>query len=142
MLGIGFGSGGSHITYAMDRGDGVIVPEANECGDSISDARGARSSAAAIRWIVDVIKSQPDDEICAWIGAAGFSGASAAGIRNAFASYLPEMQSANKNVEVLIANDAVSLLKAAPLSGSGVVAVVGTGSIVMGAHPNGASLSS
>lgn len=36
---------------------------------------------------------------------------------------------------MFIANDAVSILKAPPLLGRGVAAIVGTGSVVMGVHP-------
>lgn len=135
MLGIGFDSGGSHTTFALDRGHGEVAPEGNECAYSISDARGSRSTKEAISWMMRVIEAQPDDEICAWIGAAGFSGAGASAIRDAFEPHLAEIADWDKNVEILIANDAVSLLKAPPLSGQGIAAIVGTGSVVMGAHP-------
>lgn len=135
MLGIGFDSGGSHTTYALNRGDGPVRTESNECSDSIADARGSRSTRAAINWIMRVIQSQPDDDICAWIGAAGFSGASSTAIHDAFEPFIAELQEEGRNIEILIANDAVSLLKAPPLNGKGVAAIVGTGSVVMGTHP-------
>jgi N-acetylglucosamine kinase-like BadF-type ATPase len=135
MIGIGFGSGGSHTTYAVERGAGESLPVANEYGESIADARSPNSTASAIRWMVNVINSQPDDEICVWIGAAGFSGSSAPRIMEAFRPHLAELSPAGRSIEVYVANDAVSLLKAPPLNGAGVVAVVGTGSVVMGSHP-------
>jgi N-acetylglucosamine kinase-like BadF-type ATPase len=136
LLGIGFDSGGSHTTYALDRGYGTVALEANECSESISDARGERSTRAAISWIMRVISSQTEDDICAWIGAAGFSAASAANIRQMFEPHIGDLRASGRNVDILVANDGVSLLKSPPLSGSGLAAIVGTGSVVMGAHPS------
>ncbi|MGI9098492.1 MAG: hypothetical protein ACR2H2_08385 [Solirubrobacteraceae bacterium] len=139
MLGIGFDSGGSRTTYALDLGGGPQLREGNESAVSLADARGAAAASAAIEWMVDVIKNQSDDDIVAWIGAAGFSAASAPAIQARFREPLralaAELEEEGRRCEVFIANDAVSLLKAPPLLGTGMAAVVGTGSVVIGAHP-------
>jgi len=135
MLGMGFASGGSHTTYAIDRGDGPVTPEGGECGESIADARDPDVRAAAVQWIVDRIIARPESEICAWIGAAGFSGPAEAGFKALFRPFLDRLAHSGKDVALFIANDAVSLLKAPPLNGSGIVTIVGTGSVVMGCHP-------
>lgn len=139
MLGIGIDSGGSRTSYACDQGEGAIQVSGNETGASIADARDAGAMRAAIEWIIDVVQSQSDPEICVWIGAAGFSASTAHSIVGQFAEPMRDlggwMEDQDRHCEVFIANDAVSLLKSPPLLGSGVVAIVGTGSVVMGAHP-------
>lgn len=135
MLGIGFGSGGSRTTIAIDHGDGPITPEINEFGESISDARGGRSRTEAMEWISQRILALDEPELCVWIGAAEFSGASAATIQEELRPFVKALASSGKDIDLFIANDAVSLLKAPPLNGAGIVTVVGTGSVVMGAHP-------
>ena len=138
MLAIGFDSGGTRTSYAITRGDGVFESNGAEAGSSISDARDALAIQLAVDWIVDVIEEHDDEEISVWIGAAGFSGATASAIRGFFshriAKLAEECDRRNRSVDILIANDGVSLLKAPPLNGSGIVAIVGTGSVVMGTH--------
>src|SRR3954452_15403327 len=107
MLGIGFDSGGSRTTYSLNRGGEVVRSESSECADSIADARGSRSMRAATAWIAQVLESQSDEDVCAWIGAAGFSGSSAHAITEAFESVVPRLRDTGKNIEVFIANDAV-----------------------------------
>lgn len=140
MVGIGFDSGGSRTTYSIDRGDGPVVESGNETSASLADARGSASVQAAVRWIVEVIHDQQDDEIVAWIGAAGFSAATSRAIQEQFAVELHELsaklEEEERHCEVIVANDAVSILKAPPLGGAGVVGIVGTGSVVLGAHPS------
>ena len=135
MIGIGFDSGGTHTTFAYDTGQGPVWPNGNECSDSISNARGEKSMKAAADWIAKRILREDDDEICAWIGAAGFSGASAASFRALFEPAVHQIRKSGKRCALLIANDAVSILKAPPLYGKGVAAIIGTGSVVLGAHP-------
>jgi N-acetylglucosamine kinase-like BadF-type ATPase len=139
MLGIGFDTGGSRTTYSTDRGDGPQMESGNETSASLANARDNSSTQAAISWIIDVIHSQEDDEIVAWIGAAGFSAATSRAIEAQFAAPLRELSERleleDRHCEVYIANDAISILKAPPLLGAGVVAIVGTGSVVLGAHP-------
>lgn len=48
MLAIGFDSGGTHTTYALHRGNGPEWPSGNESADSISDARGSKSTRGAL----------------------------------------------------------------------------------------------
>jgi N-acetylglucosamine kinase-like BadF-type ATPase len=136
MLGIGFGSGGSRTTIAIDRGEGPITPEGNECGESISDARSDQSRIAAMEWISQRIRAQEERELCAWIGAVGFSGASVATVQEEFRPLVQALERNGRSVDLFIANDAVSLLKAPPMNGTGIIAVVGTGSVVMGTHPD------
>lgn len=136
MIAIGFDSGGTHTTYALEHGQGAVWPDGNECADSISNARSDASTRTAIRWIMNVIAQQKAEEICAWIGAAGFYGGNAAKYRALFDQFLVDFRETGKNCDIFMANDAVSLLKAPPLFGVGVVAIVGTGSVVLGAHPS------
>ena len=140
MLGIGIDSGGSRTSYACDQGEGAIHVSGNEAGASIADARDTGAIRTAIEWIVDVIRSQDDPEICAWIGAAGFSASTAHSITEQFSRPMRElgdwMEEEDRHCDVFIANDGVSLLKSPPLLGAGVVAIVGTGSVVMGSHPS------
>jgi N-acetylglucosamine kinase-like BadF-type ATPase len=139
LLGIGFDSGGSRTSYGCYGGTCAIQVSGNEAGVSIADARDADAIRTAIGWIIDIIQSQSDPEICAWIGAAGFSASTAHSIVEQFFKPMRDLgewiQDHDRQCEVFIANDAVSILKAAPLLGNGVVAIVGTGSVVMGAHP-------
>jgi len=139
VLAIGFDSGGTRTTYATTRGGGVFDSNGAEAGSSIADARDPLAFRMAIDWIIDVIEEHSDeDEIVVWIGAAGFSAATASTIKTAFAPRIAKLAEdcdrQNRTVDVLIANDAVSLLKAPPLNGTGIVAIVGTGSVVMGTH--------
>ena len=140
MLGIGIDSGGSRTSYACDRGEGAIQVSGNEAGASIADARDGGAIRTAIEWIVDVIRSQDDPEVCVWIGPAGFSASTAHSIVEQFAAPMRDlgvwMEERDRHCDVFIANDAVSLLKSPPLLGSGVVAIIGTGSVVMGAYPS------
>lgn len=140
MLGIGVTSGGTRTNYALTRGDGALEVSRNETGASIADARGREGVALVGEWIADVVPSQDDDEMCVWIGAAGFSAATAREIAERLSPSMRllanRLEEADKQCEVFICNDAVALLKAPPLLGSGVVAIVGTGSVVMGAHPS------
>lgn len=139
MLGIGFDSGGNQTSFSLNRGEGAISVSGNEAGASIADARDDVSVKLAIEWMVSVIAAQPDEDICVWIGAAGFSAATAHAIANRFAGPLQELRAQlddeDRSCEIFIANDAVSILKAPPLLGNGVVAIVDTGSVVMGVHP-------
>lgn len=135
MLAIGFDSGGSHTTCVMNRGQGPILGLASETGDSISNARGEQSARAAVDWICHVIRGESDTEICAWIGAAGFYGGTAAKFRQLFEAPANRLRALGRDISLFIANDAVSILKSPPLSGSGVAAVVGTGSVALGSHP-------
>jgi N-acetylglucosamine kinase-like BadF-type ATPase len=140
MLGVGIDSGGTRTTFAVDNGSGPHVNVDNECGASISDSRNSESVRLAFEWITEIIQEQDDDEICVWIGAAGFDASTAKAIGEMSARPVGALadwaQRANKSLEVFIANDAVSLLKAPPLNGAGIVAIIGTGSVVMGAHPD------
>lgn len=139
MLGIGFDSGGTHTSYALNRGEGGVPSKANEAGDSISSARGERARASAVEWIVDVIARQQDEHICAWIGAAGFSASTARAVVDLFEAPLKRLvarlEEENRHCEIFLCNDAIAILKAPPLLGAGVAAVVGTGSVVLGTHP-------
>jgi BadF/BadG/BcrA/BcrD ATPase family protein len=139
MLGIGFDSGGSRTTYVLDRGDGPQTRPGNEAAVSLADARAQASIDAAITWMLELIRNQDDDEIVAWIGAAGFSAGAIGAIKDRFERPVQELarqlEADGRLCEIFIANDAVSILKAPPLLGSGVAAVVGTGSVVLGAHP-------
>lgn len=144
MVGLGFDSGGSRTTFAIDRGGGAERPPGSEIAVSLSDARGETSIEATIDWIVTVIADHADDdEVVAWIGAAGFSASTAPALGRQFTEQLRPVREAveatGRNLEVFIANDAVSILKAPPLLGAGVAAIVGTGSAVLGAHPSCAS---
>lgn len=140
MLGIGFDSGGSRTSYSRASDGEANEASDNEAGWSIADARDPESMAAAIEWIMDVIEDQEADEVCAWIAAAGFSAATARTIRSRFEPRIRNLarlcEREDRSVEIFIANDAVSLLKTPPLQGAGVVAIVGTGSVVLGAHPS------
>lgn len=140
MLGMGFDSGGTRTTYAVVGEDGSIETIGNEAGYSIADARDPEALGAAIEWIMDVIDNQEDDEIAVWVSAAGFSAATAKAIKGRFDTRLRALtrrcEQEDRTVQIFIANDGVSLLKAPPLNGAGVIAIVGTGSVVMGAHPD------
>jgi N-acetylglucosamine kinase-like BadF-type ATPase len=139
MLGLGFDSGGSRTTYAVDFGRGPEDETGNEATVSLADARAASSTDAAIDWMLEVVRIQDDDDIVAWIGAAGFSAAAVGGIQERFDRPIRELarqlEADGRHCEIFIANDAISILKAPPLGGAGVAAVVGTGSVVLGAHP-------
>lgn len=138
MLGIGFDSGGSRTTFALDRGAGPEAPAAHEIAASIAGARDADALAATVAWICDVLRAQTDAEMCAWVGAAGFSAATAHAISAEFTRPLHEVRhwltAHGRHCTVYLANDAVAILKAPPLLGHGIAAIVGTGSVVMGAH--------
>jgi N-acetylglucosamine kinase-like BadF-type ATPase len=140
MLGIGFDSGGTRTTYALAGADGLVEAVGNEAGYSIADARDPEALGAAVDWIMDVIEDQADDEIAVWISAAGFSSATAKAIKARFDPRIRSLartcEREERSVQILIANDGVGLLKAPPLNGAGVIAIVGTGSVVMGAHPD------
>jgi N-acetylglucosamine kinase-like BadF-type ATPase len=139
MLGLGFDSGGSRTTYAVDYGRGSEDESGNEAAVSLADARAAASTDAAIDWMLEVVRSQDDDDIVAWIGAAGFSAAAASSIQERFdqpiRNLARQLEADGRHCEILIANDAISILKAPPLEGAGLAAVIGTGSVVLGAHP-------
>jgi N-acetylglucosamine kinase-like BadF-type ATPase len=138
MVGLGFNSGGTRTTYAIDLGDGPTRPPGSEIGDSLSSARGGDSTQAAINWIVDLILSQDSEEVVTWIGAAGFSASTAESVKHQFTPRLHDITAAadrGQHFEIFITNDAVAILKAPPLNGAGVAAIVGTGSVVMGFHP-------
>jgi N-acetylglucosamine kinase-like BadF-type ATPase len=126
MLGIVIDGGGSRTSYALDNGDGSIDASGNEAGSSIADARDGAAMAAAVNWIMEVIEEQDDDEISAWISAAGFSAPPARAIKHHFEprvlAFKERCESEDRSVEILIANDAVSRLKAPPL--------------MMGVHPS------
>jgi N-acetylglucosamine kinase-like BadF-type ATPase len=138
MVGIGIDTGGSRTTYAIRRGDGTEARGGSEAGASLADARGADSSLEAIRWMLDVVRQENDDEVVVWIGAAGFSAVTREAIRKRFADHAEafEKEFEGRRLEILIANDGVSILKAPPLFGIGLAAIVGTGSVVMGWHPS------
>lgn len=140
MLGIGITSGGTRTNYALSRGEGALEVSRNETGSSIADARSRETVAQVGEWVADIVSSQDDDEICVWVGAAGFSASTARGIQERLApamrSLAKEMEESDRHCEVFLCNDAVALLKAPPLLGSGVVGIVGTGSVVLGAHPS------
>lgn len=136
MIGMGFDSGGTHTTFALHGAGGPEWPDGNECSDSISNARGEKSMRAAADWITERIERRDEKEVCAWIGAAGFSGASAPAFTELFERAVHRLRGSGKRVYLFIANDAVSILKAPPLYGRGVAAIIGTGSVVMGAHPD------
>ena len=134
---IGVDSGGTRTTCAYTRGQDseMIVKESSR---TLSDARGERSLRSTAEWIVERVldASEPDDETCVWIGAsAHVSAASCEALDEAFELPLRQLERENRDCEILIANDAVSLCKSPPLHGRGVVAIVGTGSIVLGSHP-------
>lgn len=139
MLAIGFDSGGSRTSYALMQGANFEVGA--DTNSSISDARDSVSVQLAVDWIVDVIEEHlHEEETYVWIGAAGYSGSTAKAIEAAFQRRLVRLKNrldeTDQQIDILIANDAVTLLKAPPLNGSGVVAIVGTGSVVMGTHPS------
>jgi len=140
VLGLGFDSGGTHTTAAAADETGVLDGVRNEVGYSIADARDPESLGSAVDWIMDVIEDQTDDEIAVWIAAAGFSAPTATAIAARFeprvGSLRRRLEKEDRSIQILIANDAVSLLKAPPLNGAGVIAIVGTGSVVIGAHPD------
>jgi N-acetylglucosamine kinase-like BadF-type ATPase len=139
VLSIGFDSGGTRTTYALAGEDGLLEALGNEAGYSIANARDPESLGAAIDWIMDVVEDQNDDEIAVWISAAGFSAATSKAIKAKFEPRIRSLtrrcEQEERSVQILIANDGVSLLKAPPLNGAGVIALVGTGSVVLGAHP-------
>lgn len=139
MLGIGFDSGGSRTSYSLASDGEAPEVSDNEAGYSIADARDPESLTSAIDWIMDVIEDQIVDEVCVWIAAAGFSAATARTIKSRFEPRIRALsrqcEREDRNIVIFIANDAVSLLKAPPLQGTGVAAIVGTGSVVVGAHP-------
>src|SRR5207249_12088884 len=111
MLGIGFDSGGTHTSVVLDRGRGPEMAQSNESGVSISNARGHRTLSAAAEWITDVISQHLDDDICAWIGAAGFSASTANTIAEAFAAPMnqlrQQLQQHNDRRDLFLWNDAV-----------------------------------
>lgn len=138
-MGIGVTSGGTRTNYALTRGEGPIEVYGNEIGPSIADAKSLEMVDDVGTWVADVVTSQDDDDMCVWIGAAGFSGSTARTIVDllepSMTSLRQTLKNQGKQCEVFISNDAVALLKSPPLLGAGVVAIVGTGSVVMGAHP-------
>jgi N-acetylglucosamine kinase-like BadF-type ATPase len=140
MLGLGFDSGGTRTTFAVDRGGGPERQSGTEAAVSLSSARGEASTTAAIDWMTHVILDQEDDEIAVWIGAAGFSASTAQSIKEHFARPVREiaarMEQTGRRCDVFIANDAISILKAPPLMGVGLAAIIGTGSVVLGYHPS------
>jgi N-acetylglucosamine kinase-like BadF-type ATPase len=135
VLGIGIDSGGTHTSIALDRGEGPFFAEVSQSGTSISKARGDSVTEDAAEWICRAVAAQEDDEICVWIGAAGYSGAGEEWVVDSFERPLQILRQSGKSIEMFIANDAVSILKSPPLMGRGVAAIVGTGSVVMGVHP-------
>lgn len=139
IIGLGFDSGGSRTTYAVDRGRGAESQGASEAAVSIADARGEASTRAAVDWIKSVVLEQEEDDVVVWIGCAGFAAATARAIAERFAPAVREIarhfEQTSRHCEIYITNDAVAILKAPPLNGAGVAAIVGTGSVVLGAHP-------
>lgn len=139
MVGVGFDSGGTRTSYAIDRGAGSERQIGTESAVSLANARGEASMRAAVEWMMRIIQDQDDEEVIAWIGAAGFSASTAESIKGHFAEPLraleAAMETSGRHCEVFIANDAVSILKAPPQLGVGVAAIVGTGSVVLGFHP-------
>jgi N-acetylglucosamine kinase-like BadF-type ATPase len=112
---------------------------------SLSTARDAAANAAAVSWLQTRLAKyiEPESEVCIWIGAAGFSAATVHQFRRLFAPFAEALceraDTVDASLDVFVANDAVSLLKAPPLLGTGVAAIVGTGSVVLGAHPSHAT---
>jgi N-acetylglucosamine kinase-like BadF-type ATPase len=139
MIALGFDSGGSKTSYAVDRCDGAGPQVGTEATVSISDARGGSSTRTAIEWIVSEIATLEDEEVVVWIGAAGFSAATAPALQKQFEEPLAKLsesfEARGQQCEIFIANDVVSVLKTSPAPGVGVAAIVGTGSVVIGAHP-------
>lgn len=138
MIGIGIDSGGTHTTCAVKYADDSLKAAITESSSTLSDARSAISMRRAAEWIVSRILdlTQPGDECCVWIGAAaGVMATSTSLFERAFEVPLLKLSGRNVDCEIFIANDAISILKAPPLLGCGIVAIVGTGSIVVGAHP-------
>lgn len=141
MLAIGFDSGGTRTSYAATRGNGVFESNGAEAGSSIADARDPMAVQMAIDWIVDVIEEHlHEDELSIWISAAGFSGATASTLKALFQRRIQKLaekcDEEDLQVDIMMSNDGVALLKAPPLNGAGIVAIVGTGSVVLGAHPD------
>ena len=140
MLGIGIDSGGSRTNFAILQEGARDALTKSETGASISTARSQDAIAHVGDWIVDMVDKQQDDDICVWIGAAGFSASTSHAIGNRLAPSMRRlgqlMEEQGRHCEVFIANDAVAILKAPPLNGTGLVAVVGTGSVVIGTHPS------
>jgi N-acetylglucosamine kinase-like BadF-type ATPase len=138
LIALGVDSGGTHTTCAVDNGEGSDKGTASESAHTISDTRGPRVMRAAADWIVDrvISASTPGDDVCVWIGASvGLSAASFESLEDAFGGSIRRLTNSGRECEIFIANDAVSILKSPPLLGRGVAAIVGTGSIVLGAHP-------
>lgn len=138
LIGIGIDSGGTHTTCAVKYADDSRIAAMMESSSTLSDARSAISMRRAAEWIVSRISdlTQPGDECCVWIGAAaGIMATSTSIFEKAFEVPLIQLSGKNIDCEIFIANDAVSILKSPPLLGQGIVAIIGTGSIVVGAHP-------
>ena len=138
LIGIGVDSGGTHTTFAVKYTDEPQKAAMMESSSTLSDARSAMSMRRAAEWIVSRILdlTQPGDECCVWIGAsAGIMSTSTSAFEQAFEVPLLQLSARNIDCEIFIANDAVSILKSPPLHGQGIVAIIGTGSIVVGAHP-------
>jgi N-acetylglucosamine kinase-like BadF-type ATPase len=87
--------------------------------------------------MLDKVAAEDDEDVIVWIGAAGFSAATAGTIQERFSEPLRQFREGlnGRQCEIFIANDAVSILQSPPLFGCGVAAIVGTGSVVLGAHP-------
>ncbi len=137
-IAIGVDSGGSRTTCAVTRLDDPDALSVIESSKALSDARDDSASRDAAEWIVSRVKTEsaPGDEVCVWIGAsAQVSAATEDHLREAFLGPLQRLKESRRDAEIFLANDAVSLLKSPPLLGRGVVAIVGTGSIVVGTHP-------
>ena len=138
LVGIGIDSGGTHTTFAVKRGDDSKPAAMAESSSTLSDARSAMSMRRAAEWMVSRVADQvrPGDECCVWIGAAaGIAATTTSVFEQAFEVPLHQLAGRNIDCEIFIANDAASILKSPPLHGQGIVAIVGTGSIVVGAHP-------
>jgi N-acetylglucosamine kinase-like BadF-type ATPase len=138
LIGVGIDSGGTHTTFAVKYSDDAQKTAMMESSSTLADSRSAMSMRRAAEWIVSRILdlTQPGDECCVWIGAAaGIMSTSTSALEQTFEVPLLQLSGRNIDCEIFIANDAVSILKSPPLHGQGIVAIIGTGSMVVGAHP-------
>ena len=138
LIGFGIDSGGTHTTCAVKYADDAQKTAMMESSSTLADSRSAMSMRRTAEWIISRILdlTQPGDECCVWIGAAaGIMSTSTGAFEQAFEVPLLQLSQRNIDCEIFVANDAVSILKSPPLHGQGIVAIVGTGSIVVGAHP-------
>ena len=130
---VGVESGGSRTwgSYGAPGNEKHLVGLLND--PTLGGTKSPEEIRNAMDLLFSVIRAAPalTDEVCLWFSAAGYANSSAD-----FLEDTVRHAAAKQEVRGLayIANDATTMLLEPPRLGNGVVAIVGTGSVVVGAE--------